>query len=161
MTRRILIVDDHPLFRAALKEAVWSVDPLLTIDGVQPLAARRSAAAGRERFLAVGMNDYVVKPIRIDFTPSLVPKSNRTVWFAVLSTALLVICFTPSTTPNGALFGDHLFKSLLAKHEETFTLLRGQKSGIIWLGSAVIAAAAATGVTVTKLIGLALPLQPH
>ena len=37
------------------------------------------------------------------------PKSNRTVWFAVLSTALLVICFTPSTTPNGALFGDYSF----------------------------------------------------
>src|SRR5687768_15469106 len=50
---------------------------------------------------------WSVKPIRIDFTPSFVSKSNRTVWFAVLSTALVVLCFTPSTTPNGAPFGDY------------------------------------------------------
>jgi hypothetical protein len=55
---------------------------------------------------------WSVKPIRIDFTPSLVPKSSRTVWFAVSSTALLVICFTPSTTPNGAPFGDYVFNCM-------------------------------------------------
>ena len=38
---------------AALKQAVWSTDPLLTIDGIQPLTVRRSAAAARERFVAV------------------------------------------------------------------------------------------------------------
>jgi hypothetical protein len=48
-----------------------------------------------------------VKPIRIDFTPLLVPKSNRTVWFAVVSTASVVFCFTPTTTPNGAPSGDY------------------------------------------------------
>jgi hypothetical protein len=52
---------------------------------------------------------WSVKPIRIDFTPSLVPKSSRTVWFAVLSTASVVLSIVPSTTPNGAPFDDHRF----------------------------------------------------
>jgi hypothetical protein len=51
-------------------------------------------------------------------------------------------------------------KTLLSKHEETFTLLRGHKSGVIWMGSAVIATAAAAGVTITKLLATVLPLPP-
>ena len=43
----------------------------------------------------------------LDFTPFLVPKSSRTVWFASVRGVNVVLCFTPSTTPNGALFGDH------------------------------------------------------
>jgi hypothetical protein len=49
-----------------------------------------------------------VKPIRIDFIPSLVPKSKRTVWFAVVSTDSVFVLFTPATTPNGAPFGDYI-----------------------------------------------------
>lgn len=44
-----------------------------------------------------------VKPIRIDLTiiSSLVPKSKRAVWIAIQETALVVLLFAPSTTPNG------------------------------------------------------------
>ena len=55
---------------------------------------------------------FSVKPIRIDITTSLVPKSSRTVWFAVVSTVSSHVMFTPSTTPNGALFGDHRFNCM-------------------------------------------------
>ena len=51
---------DPAALTAALKEAVWSVDPLLTIDGIQSLGARRSAAAGRERFLAVVIGLFAI-----------------------------------------------------------------------------------------------------
>jgi hypothetical protein len=50
---------------------------------------------------------WSVKPIRIDCTPFLVPKSSRTVWFASVWGVNVVLCFTPSMTPNGALFGDY------------------------------------------------------
>jgi hypothetical protein len=53
-----------------------------------------------------------VKPIRIDFTPSLVPKFSRTVWFAVLSAASVVLSIVTSTTPNGAPLGDHFFNCM-------------------------------------------------
>ena len=43
-------------------------------------------------------------------------------------------------------------KALLTKHEETFTYFRGQRSALVWVGSAVIAAAAAVGLSVNKVL---------
>jgi len=40
-------------FERALKEAVWSVDPLLAVSQIRTLSDRRAASAGRERFLAL------------------------------------------------------------------------------------------------------------
>ncbi|MGE0552190.1 MAG: ABC transporter permease [Gemmatimonadales bacterium] len=40
-------------FERALKEAVWSVDPLLAVSQIRTLTDRRAASAGRERFLAL------------------------------------------------------------------------------------------------------------
>jgi len=47
------------------------------------------------------------KTIRIDFTPSLARKSSCTVWFATSTVASVILSIVPSTTPNGAPFGDH------------------------------------------------------
>lgn len=44
----------------ALKQAVWSVDPLLTINQVEALSGRHRAAAGRERFLAIVIGGFAV-----------------------------------------------------------------------------------------------------
>ncbi len=40
-------------FGPALKEAVWSVDPLLAVSRIESLEARHATSAARERFLAV------------------------------------------------------------------------------------------------------------
>ena len=50
-------------------------------------------------------------------------------------------------------------KTLLTKHEETFTFLRGQRSALVWVGSAIIAASAAVGLTAGKLVGWII--SPH
>jgi len=59
-----------------------------------------------------------VKLIRIDFTPSLVPKFNRTVWFASSGDVNVVVLFTPSTTPNGAPVGDYRFNCMSPAQSE-------------------------------------------
>lgn len=63
----------------------------------------------RRQFPVRGQTRWSVKPIRMDFTPSLVPKFSRTVWFASARSVNVVVMFTPSTPPNGAPLGDYLF----------------------------------------------------
>ena len=43
-------------------------------------------------------------------------------------------------------------RDLLARHEETFTFLRGQRSALVWVGSAVIAAATAVGLSFSQFL---------
>ncbi len=50
---RVLLADDHPLFRQALRAAVCSVQPQLTIEEVGTLQAARAALARHQDFALV------------------------------------------------------------------------------------------------------------
>ena len=56
---------DPARLASALKAAVWSADPLLTVDGIQTLTSRRSGAADRERFLAILIGGFALLSVAL------------------------------------------------------------------------------------------------
>ena len=56
---------DPARLERALKAAVWSADPLLTVDGIQTLTSRRSGAADRERFLAILIGGFALLSVAL------------------------------------------------------------------------------------------------